>query len=242
MGRHYGGCPKVRPTGPGSLTDRGLKIEKGRRHVIYEIRTYTLKAASIGPYEAGFAEGLPTREKYSKLAGFWHTEIGPLNQVIHIWPYEDLKHRTEVRTEAMSDPSGKWPPKTGDLVMGMQSEIVVPAPFMRPLAGEPQALGSVYELRMYTYRPGSMQKVLDSWTESVPAREALSPLALAGFSELGTLNRWFHLWPYKDLNDRARIREEATKDPKYKWPPRTAEWLVSMENKVLQPAAFSALH
>ena len=64
--------------------------------MIYEVRTYTLKPGSIAQFEAGFEKSLPNRLKYSELGAFWHTEVGPLNQVIHVWPYEDLAQRTEV--------------------------------------------------------------------------------------------------------------------------------------------------
>ena len=50
--------------------------------MIYEVRTYTLKPGSVQAYEESFAEALPERVKFSPLAAFWHTEIGPLNQVI----------------------------------------------------------------------------------------------------------------------------------------------------------------
>ena len=55
--------------------------------MIYEVRTYRLKPGSIPECEKRFAEALPHREKYSPLGAFWHTEIGPLNQIIHVWPY-----------------------------------------------------------------------------------------------------------------------------------------------------------
>ena len=59
--------------------------------MIYEVRTYDLKPGTVASYEEKFGEALPHREKYSKLAAFWHTEIGPLNQIIHVWPYENLE-------------------------------------------------------------------------------------------------------------------------------------------------------
>ena len=51
--------------------------------MIYEMRTYTLKPGMIAEFEERFARRQPTREKHSKLGAFWHTEFGPLNQVVH---------------------------------------------------------------------------------------------------------------------------------------------------------------
>ena len=112
--------------------------------MIYEVRTYTLKPGSVATFEENFAKALPHRLQYSPLAAFWHTEIGPLNQVIHVWPYESLDERTRIRAEAAQDPN--WPPANDpDMYVNMESEIFIPAPFMRPL-GDDQALGNIYEI------------------------------------------------------------------------------------------------
>ena len=49
----------------------------------------TSSPAAVPELERGVAEVLPARLEISPLAGFWHTEAGPLNQILHIWPYED---------------------------------------------------------------------------------------------------------------------------------------------------------
>ena len=206
--------------------------------MIYEMRTYTMKTGKVGFFESNFAEALPTRQQYSNLAAFWHTELGPLNQVIHVWPYKDLQERADVRLAASNDPSGKWPPKGIEEILNMESEILLPAPFMNPLVA-PQVLGKVYELRIYTYQVGSMSRVLDIWAEAIPHREKYSKLAACWYSDLGKLNRFFHLWAYDDFAHRDKVRSEAAKDPN--WPPPTSEWLVNMENKILFPAEFSPL-
>ena len=140
--------------------------------MIYEMRTYTLKPGMVNDYEARFAEGLPHREKYSKLGAFWHTEFGPLNQVVHVWPYDDLNQRMEVRAAANQDPN--WPPKAAGLYVSQETEVFNPAPFMGPLpSGQ---FGNIYEMRIYTYEVGSMPEVLKRWEKSVPDRVKRSPL------------------------------------------------------------------
>ena len=68
--------------------------------MIYEVRTYTLRpGGAVAEFEERFAKRLPLREKHSKLGAFWHTEFGPLNQVIHVYPYDDLQQRTAVRAD-----------------------------------------------------------------------------------------------------------------------------------------------
>ncbi|MEE8442173.1 MAG: NIPSNAP family protein [Dehalococcoidia bacterium] len=203
--------------------------------MIYEMRTYTLKPGTVPDFEAGFAEALPHRQKYSKLGAFWHTEVGPLNQVIHVWPYEDLAERAQVRDAAVQDPN--WPPKTGEFVVSQETEILLPAPFMPPM--EPREMGAIYEMRIYTFQPGTIPEVLKRWEESMEYRVKYSPLAACWYSEVGGLNRFFHVWPYRDFAERERVRQESRQSGH--WPPATREFLVRQENKILAPAAFSPL-
>src|SRR3974390_2121151 len=183
--------------------------------MIIEMRTYTLKSGNIPTFEERFGSALAIREKYSKLAAFWHTEVGPLNQVIHVWPYDSLDQRAKVRAEA-SKAEG-WPPNTRELTLEQKSEIF-----------------------MYTYAPGTLPTVMERWAEKVPGRIALSPLVGAWHSELGGLNKWCHIWAYKDAAERSRIRAEAV--AKGVWPPGGPPGaLLKQENMLVVPAAFSPL-
>ena len=58
--------------------------------MIFEMRTYRLQPGSVPEVEKRFAEALTERVKVSPLGAFFHTEVGPLNHIIHIWPYDDL--------------------------------------------------------------------------------------------------------------------------------------------------------
>ena len=209
--------------------------------MIYEMRTYTLRPGGIAEFEERFAARKPYRERHSALGAFWHTEFGPLNQVIHVWPYDDLKQRQQVRAAMASDPDLKRFSPVPGLLVSQESEIYIPAPFMRPLGGD-QALGGIYEMRTYTFLPGVMNDLVQAWGEALPAREKYSPLVAGMYTELGGLNKWCHIWPYKDLAERNRIRGEARQAGV--WPPQGAwrQAMVKQENKLLIPAAFSPMH
>ena len=96
--------------------------------MIYEIRTYQLAPGSVAEVEKRFGEAYQYRKKYSELTGFFHTEIGPLNEIIHIWGYQDLADRARVRADAAKD--ANWPPKIQEYIRKMRSEIVVPFGFV----------------------------------------------------------------------------------------------------------------
>jgi len=206
--------------------------------MIYEVRTYTLRAGAVAEFEERYEKRLPSRLKHSPLGGFWHTEFGPLNQVVHVYPYDDLQHRTKVRAAMASDAARNAMPGGGELIVAQEAEIMNPAPFMRALGSRDYGTGNVYEMRTYTYAAGDIPKVLEAWAKAVPAREELSPLAACWTSELGGLNKFVHTWVYKDLAERDRVRA-ASRKPGGAWPPQSGVRPIRQENKLLIPAAFS---
>ena len=59
--------------------------------MIYDFRMYTLQPGSTPEYMAAVKElALPIRHKYGvKLAGWYYSDVGELNQVVHIWAFRD---------------------------------------------------------------------------------------------------------------------------------------------------------
>jgi hypothetical protein len=204
--------------------------------MIIEMRTYTLKPSSVAEVEKRFGEALPAREKHSKLAAFWHSEVGPLNQIMHVWAYDSFEHRTQVRAAAVKDPT--WPPPIGDLVVDQQSELFIPAPFSPPLT--PREIGPLFEIRQYTLVPGAIPGLIDRWSEKIEGRTKFSPLVGAWYSEFGALNKWVHIWAYKDANERFSVRAAAAATGN--WPARNPPGVVvKQENAFVMPAAFSPI-
>lgn len=205
--------------------------------MIFEMRTYLMKPGTIPKVEEAFATALPGRLKLSPLAGFWRTEVGTLNQIIHVWPYESTAERDRIRAEAVA--TKVWPPKIADFVLEMEAKILHPAPFSPNF--KPGEHGTCYEFRTYTYNVGAIPKVIENWGPKLPARTAISPLIFAGFTEIGPLNQWVHVWAYKNMGERERLRAQATSTGV--WPPPRAEGVVMqrMQNTFAVPAAFSPL-
>jgi len=203
--------------------------------MIYEFRTYDLEPRSVEQFGENTKAKLDGRLKLSPLGGFWYTEMGPLNQVVHIWPYEDANHRSDIRSKAVTE--GDWPPDNNDIILNMDSEIMLPAPFMRPLA--PMDIGPVYEMRIYTYKPGDIPKVLDAWGDAIEKREEYSPLVGCWYSDVGGLNKFIHLWAYDSFENRNKVRTETRAQGV--WPPKAGVAPLKQENKILLPFDFSPL-
>jgi hypothetical protein len=61
----------------------------------------------MGKWLALYEEyGLPVQTKYlGNLIGFFQTEIGTLNQVVHLWGFNDLNDRAKRRADMSKDPA-----------------------------------------------------------------------------------------------------------------------------------------
>jgi hypothetical protein len=58
---------------------------------IYELRTYTVTVGKMSEVVALYkAEGWPALSKHpAKLCGYFTGDIGALNQLVHLWKFED---------------------------------------------------------------------------------------------------------------------------------------------------------
>lgn len=100
--------------------------------MIYEMRTYDIKPGLLPAYLRLFNDvGMPVRKAHDNLVGFWFTEFGALNQVVHIWSWTGLDQRAVLRAEMMQNP--KWTedflPLAMPMVDRMHSVIMNPASF-----------------------------------------------------------------------------------------------------------------
>ena len=205
--------------------------------MIIEMRTYTLRPGTMAEVEKRFGEALPNRLKHgNQLVAVWHSEVGQLNQFIHVWAYDSFEQRDTVRAAAMK--AGGWPPANGEFIVDMKNEVFHPAPFSPPL--EPRQIGPLFEIRQYTLTPGSIPGLIERWSEKIEGRQKFSPLVAGMYSEFGSLNKWVHIWAYKDANERASVRAAAAATGQ--WPARNPPGVVvKQENSFVMPAEYSPI-
>ena len=201
--------------------------------MILELRTYTVRPGTAPQTIERFAAGLPARTKVSPLAGFFQAEAGPLNQLLLLWPYANLAERERLRDVKVEG----WPPNIREFLVELEVKILNPAPFSPPV--EPREFGNLWEIRTYTYAPGSIPHVVKAWGEKIAGRQRFSPLAFAGSTEFGQQNLWVHIWPYKDWNDRTRARDEAAKSGAWPARPGPEAVILRQQNQFVSPTAQS---
>lgn len=100
--------------------------------MIIEERIYTCHCGKNQQYVRMYEEeGLAIqRPILGHLIGYFTSELGELNQVVHLWAYQDYADRAARRKILLSDPAWKtYAAKVQPLVLTQQNKILIPAPF-----------------------------------------------------------------------------------------------------------------
>ncbi len=102
--------------------------------MFYELRTYTLKPTKLADWLALYhSDALAVQtEHLGQLIGFFTTEIGDVNQVVHIWAWKSLDDRMARRTAMAAD--SRWMEfsrknKELDAVVKLESRMMRPTAF-----------------------------------------------------------------------------------------------------------------
>ena len=100
--------------------------------MIVEERIYTLHVGKTAEYLTIYQdEGLAIQTRIlPHLIGYFSTEIGPLNTIVHLWGYDDLNQRQQKRAELQANPGWKtYLGKIRPLIVSQETRILLPAPF-----------------------------------------------------------------------------------------------------------------
>lgn len=104
---------------------------------IIDYRTYTAHPGKLGAFLGVYeSDALPLQVKHlGNCQGWFMSDIGPLNEVVHMWGYADLNDRQARRNAMQADPAwGVYLPKGTSLLLNMENAILRPAPFWKPAA------------------------------------------------------------------------------------------------------------
>jgi hypothetical protein len=94
---------------------------------LIDLRIYTIRPRGMPQYLKLFEElALPLALKYlGKPLGYYVTQIGPLNQVVHLWAFENLADLEHRHAALAGDPGfAKYLTATDGLVVAQEDRIM----------------------------------------------------------------------------------------------------------------------
>jgi|SRR6187200_24240 hypothetical protein len=100
--------------------------------MIIEERMYILHAGKVPEFLKHYeTSGMPLQLKHlPHMVGFYSSEIGPQNMIVHLWAYDDFGHRDRCRTAMQADPAWQtYLPKVLPLMISQETRILKCAPF-----------------------------------------------------------------------------------------------------------------
>ena len=105
--------------------------------MFYEVRTYQLKNGGIPEYlKVVGDQGIAIQKRHlGRLIAYFHSEIGAINQIMHIWEFASLDDRQARRAALAADPQWQaFLPKIRDLILTGDNRIMSAAEFS-PIGG-----------------------------------------------------------------------------------------------------------
>ncbi len=100
--------------------------------MIVEERIYRIRAGRMAQYlQLVKEEGLAIQQPIlGNLIGYFTTEIGPLNHVVHLWGYDDLADRARRRKQLADDPRWQaFTPRLTETIESLENRILAPTAF-----------------------------------------------------------------------------------------------------------------
>ncbi len=175
--------------------------------MIHELVTLTLRSGVLrtrqGEALDAIARFVATAPGGDNLLGCWTAEFGPQNRLLLLRVHDGAEAMMAERLRVLhaADPFVPAP-----LLAALSFESFRPFPFLPRL--EAGAFGPCYEFRTYVLKVGGLAPTIAAWEKGSGVRRAMSPLVTAMHALEGE-PRFIHVWAYRDLAERARIRAEA---------------------------------
>jgi hypothetical protein len=171
----------------------------------------------------------------SDLLACWLSDIGALNRILLIRRASEITRLNAEREKVLASDN---PFGIAEYIDSISMDTFVSFPFVTPM--QAGSYGPVFEVRSYILKPNGLPTTIELWRKWTPGRAALSPLLAAMYSISGTVTRFMHIWPYPNLEARARLRAKAVADKVWP-PPGGPDCLMVMQSDIYLPAEFSPM-
>jgi len=183
--------------------------------MINELRMYTTrpgKMKDVVNASATVAQKIRGGDTYGKLIGHWWSEIGKMNQYVHMWEYKDPEEMRRLRSElaAKEDWKNKFVPLVAPNILTQEIRLLRPLTEIK----KPVNSSNIYELKIIKLNIGQSAKWAKKFLEIVGLIENSSINIGIWNTELQDPNEIISLWSHPNLENMSKYWHdlESNKD------------------------------
>ncbi|MEE6469769.1 hypothetical protein FKM82_008763 [Ascaphus truei] len=186
-------------------------LSKRETSNLYKIQFHNVKPESLEAYNKLCEEVLPKiheeKDYPCTLVGTWNTWYGEQDQAVHLWRYEGgYPALTEVMSKLRKNKEfTEFRKERGNMLLSRKNQLLLEFSFWNEPV--PRKGPSIYELRSYQLRPGTMIEWGNHWARAIRYRQDSGEAVAGFFSQIGQLYMVHHLWGknlhsvyYKDIS------------------------------------------
>ena len=173
--------------------------------MINELRMYTTrpgKMKDVVNASAIVAQKIRGGDTYGKLIGHWWSEIGKMNQYVHMWEYKDPEEMRRLRSElaAKEDWKNKFVPLVAPNILTQEIRLLRPLTEIK----KPVNSSNIYELKIIKLNIGQSAKWAKKFLEIVGLIENSSINIGIWNTELQDPNEIISLWSHPNLENMSK--------------------------------------
>lgn len=168
--------------------------------MINELRMYTTrpgKMMHVVNASATVAQKIRNGDTYGKLVGHWSSEIGRMNQYIHMWEYKDVEEMRNLRSQLSSreDWKNKFVPLVGPYILNQEIRVLKPLIDRK----KPTDNSNIYELKIIKLNIGQVNNWKNKFLDIISSIEGKSVNIGLWNTELQDPNEIISIWSHPNL-------------------------------------------
>ncbi|XP_031161762.1 protein NipSnap homolog 1 [Sander lucioperca] len=221
-------------------------LSKKETSNLYKIQFHNVKPECLEAYnslEAEVQNRLHQDQDYPcEVVGSWNTWYGEQDQAVHLWRYRGgYPALTECLKKLNNNKEYlEFQKERAKMLVSRRNQLLLEFSFWNePL---PRPGPSIYEMRTYNLKPGTMIEWGNHWARAIQYRQENNEAVGGFFSQIGDLYVVYHLWAYGSLQSREETRNSAWL--KEGWDANvhyTVPLIRSMESRIMIPTTSSPL-
>ncbi len=168
--------------------------------MIYELRMYTTKPGKMKHVvnaSATVAQKIRNGDTYGRLIGHWWSEIGKMNQYVHMWEYDSVNEMRRLRRElaARDDWKTEFVPLVGPYILSQKIRLLKIVNNFK----KPKLKKNIYELKFINLNVGKASSWALQFNNIVEEIENESINVGLWQTELSNPNELVAIWSHSDI-------------------------------------------